>query len=277
MRIGGLILDHWETAEQWAQCALDMGYSAVYFPVNHTASTAQIDSFVKAAAAHDLVIAEVGVWNNTLAADKEARRAAMDYAVKQLELAEYVGARCCVNISGSHSSQWDGPHKENLTQETFDQVVDITRQIIDRVNPKRTGYSLEPMPWMFPDSAESYAALIKAIDRTGFAAHMDPVNVVNSPDKFYRTGELIHHWFDVLGDGIKSCHAKDIRLGGKLTVHLDECPPGTGELDYPVLISRMRRLAPETTLMLEHMDKKEDYVQSMAFLKKMIRQSEKNP
>ena len=35
-------------------------------------------------------------------------------------------------------------------------------QIIDAVKPSRTFYTLEPMPWMYPDSAESYAGLIKS-------------------------------------------------------------------------------------------------------------------
>ena len=51
---------------------------------------------------------------------------------------------------------------------------------------------------MYPDTADSYLRLIEAIDRKGFAAHLDPVNVICSPQLYYRNGEVIREWFDKL-------------------------------------------------------------------------------
>ena len=268
MRFGGVIFKKWETPEQWAQIALDAGYSAVYFPVDYTAKDGLIDGYVKAAKAADLVISEIGVWNNLLDRDPAKRSANFERAVHQLELADHVGANCCVNIAGSYSEQWDGPHKDNLTRRAFDEIVQMTQDIIDRVKPRSTFYSLEPMPWMYPDSADSYVELIKAIDRKGFAAHLDPVNVISSPQLYYRSGEVIREWFDKLGPQIRSCHAKDIRLSGKLTVHLDECRPGTGELDYETYFACMTQLQDDNVcLMLEHMTEEEDYILATRYLK----------
>lgn len=268
MRFGGVIFKKWETPEQWAQIALDAGYSAVYFPVDYTAKDSLIDGYVKAAKAADLVISEIGVWNNLLDRDPAKRSANFERAVHQLELADHVGANCCVNIAGSYSEQWDGPHKDNLTRRAFDEIVQMTQDIIDRVKPRSTFYSLEPMPWMYPDSADSYVELIKAVDRKGFAAHLDPVNVISSPQLYYRSGEVIREWFDKLGPQIRSCHAKDIRLSGKLTVHLDECRPGTGELDYETYLACMAQLQDDNVcLMLEHMTEEEDYILATRHLK----------
>lgn len=36
------------------------------------------------------------------------------------------------------------------------------RQIVDAVKPKRTFYTLETMPWVIPDSPDSYLKLIEA-------------------------------------------------------------------------------------------------------------------
>lgn len=267
MRFGGFIFKKWTSPEEWAQAALDAGYSAVYFPVNYQADQKIIDGYKDAAKAADLVICEIGVWNNLLAGDPGERKANLDYAVHQLELADYVQANCCVNIAGSYSAQWDGPHRDNLTRRAFDEIVQITQTIIDRVNPKHTAYSLEPMPWMYPDSADSYVELIRAIDRRGFAAHLDPVNVICSPQLYYRNGDVIREWFDKLGPSIRSCHAKDIRLSGKLTVHLDECRPGTGELDYEAYLSCMAKLDDRVCLMLEHMTEESDYIEATRHLK----------
>lgn len=267
MRFGGHIFKKWNTPEEWAQAALDMGYSAVYFPVDHTAELKVIDGYKKAAEDADLVICEIGIWNNLLDRDPAKQEANIQRAIHQLELADYVGANCCVNISGNCGEQWDGHHPDNLTQKTFDEVVRITQRIIDAVNPKNTEYSLEPMPWMFPHTADSYVDLIKAVDRKAFAAHLDPVNVINSPVLYYKTGEVIQEWFDKLGTQIKSCHAKDIILNGKLTVHLDECRPGTGNLDYETYLKCMTRLPDRACLMLEHMTEEIDYIKATAYIK----------
>lgn len=267
MRFGGVIFRKWNSPEEWAQIALEAGYSAVYFPVDYTADIRLIDGYVEAAKEADLVVSEIGVWNNVMERDPEKRRANIDRAVHQLELADYVRANCCVNIAGSYSSQWDGPHRDNLTPRAFEEIVRTTQAIIDRVNPRHTAYSLEPMPWMYPDSADSYVELIRAIDRKGFAAHLDPVNIISSPQLYYRNGEVIREWFDKLGPYIRSCHAKDIRLSGKLTVHLDECRPGTGELDYETYLACMDGLDDRVCLMLEHMTQESDYVEATKYLK----------
>ena len=268
MKFGGMIFKEWHTPEQWAQAALDAGYSAVYFPVDHRAPVKEIDGFVSAAKAADLTICEIGVWNNVLDPAEEKREAAIERAVHQLELAEYVGANCCVNIAGTYNPTcWDGPHPENFSQRAFDDVVRTTQRIIDAVNPKNTCYSLEPMPWMFPHTPESYLALIEAIDRKGFGAHLDIVNVICSPEQYYRNADVINAWFDKLAPHIRSCHAKDTILREKLTVHLDECRPGTGFLDYRTYLRRLAELDDKICLMLEHMTEAEDYVLAAKYIK----------
>ena len=150
----------------------------------------------------------------------------MEKCRTSLALADRIGARCCVNIAGSRGEQWDGPDAANLTKQTFDMIVDATRSIIDAVKPTRTYFTLETMPWAYPDSPDSYLQLLKAIDRKQFAVHLDPVNIVCSPQRYYANGQLIRECFEKLGPHIRSCHAKDIVLRPQLTTHLDEARPG---------------------------------------------------
>ena len=78
MRFGGFIFKKWNTPEEWAQAALEAGYSAVYFPVDYTADQKVIDGYKNAAEAADLVICEIGVWNNVLERDAAKREAVID-------------------------------------------------------------------------------------------------------------------------------------------------------------------------------------------------------
>jgi sugar phosphate isomerase/epimerase len=114
------------------------------------------------------------------------------------------------------------------------------------------------MPWAYPDSADSYVRLLKAIDRKRFAVHLDPVNLVSSPQRYFGSGPLIRECFEKLGPYIKSCHAKDILLQTKLTTHLDEVRPGLGGLDYATFLRELSKI-PDTPLMLEHLKGAEEY------------------
>jgi sugar phosphate isomerase/epimerase len=271
MRFGGVIFRKWTTPEEWAQAAVEAGYTAVYFPVDHTAEISVIDEYKRAANEHDLVICEIGVWNNLMIKDPVKREYNIERAIRQLELADYVEANCCVNIAGSYSEQWDGPHKDNLTERAFDEIVQTSQRIIDAVKPKYSCYSLEPMPWMYPDTADSYVRLIESIDRKGFAAHLDPVNIISSPQLYYRNSEVIQEWFDKLGGNIVSCHAKDITLSGRLTVHLEECRPGLGELDYVTYLQCMSKLDDRVCMMLEHMTEETDYIEATKYIKSLAK------
>lgn len=267
MRLGGPVFTPYADPDGWIAALKKYGYRAAYCPLDATADDATVRAYVQAAAQADIVIAEVGAWSNPMSADDAERKSAIQKCQTQLDLAERVGARCCVNIAGSRGPRWDGPHPLNLTPETFDLIVETTRQIIDAVKPTRTFYTLEPMPWMYPDSPDSYLALIRAIDRPAFAVHLDPVNWVCSPQRYFANADLLRESFAKLGPYIKSCHAKDIILRETLTTHLDECCPGQGYLDYGVFLAELNRLDPDMPLMLEHMTEEKDYLQGAAYIR----------
>jgi sugar phosphate isomerase/epimerase len=128
------------------------------------------------------------------------------------------------------------------------------------------------MPWAYPDSADSYLRLLKAIDRKRFAVHLDPVNLVCSPQRYFRTGPLIRECFEKLGPYIKSCHAKDILLQMKLTTHLDEVRPGLGGLDYVAFLKELSKM-PETPLMLEHLKGAEEYRKAADHIRGVAREN----
>lgn len=271
MRLGGPVLEPLESPEAWVEALRKRGYTATYFPLDGAAAEADIEAYRKAADNAGIVIAEVGAWSNPLSPDEATRKQALEHCKRQLALADRVGAGCCVNIAGSRGEQWDGPHPDNLTPETMDLIVACVREIIDAVQPMRTAYALETMPWMYPDSPDSYVALIRAIDRTAFAAHLDPVNLVCSPQRYYGNAALIRECFEKLGPHIRSCHAKDIILHPNLTTHLDEARPGLGGLDYATFLREAERLGPDTPVMLEHLEDEASYAAAAAHVRDVAR------
>ena len=259
MRLGAPLFQPYDDPLAWVAALQAKGYQAAYCPVKPDADLAVITAYRQAAQAADLVIAEVGAWSNPISPDPAVRAAALDKCKASLLLAEQIGARCCVNITGSRGDKWDGPHPADLTEETFDMIVATTREIIDAVQPQATVYALETMPWMYPDSVESYQRLLKAIDRPGCGVHFDPVNLINSPQRYFRNGDLIRAFVAALGPQIRSVHVKDIQLANRLTVQLDEARPGTGGMDLHTLLRELNRLDPTLPIMLEHLPNEAEY------------------
>lgn len=273
MRLGGPIFKEYKDPDSWAVAVKESGYSASYCPILNDAGDDLINAYYQSARRANIIVAEVGAWSNPISPDSDVSRQSVEYCRKQLELAEKIGARCCVNISGARGGKWDGPYKENFNSSTFDFIVETVRFIIDAVKPKRTFYTLETMPWIFPDSPDNYLRLIKAIDRKQFGVHLDPVNLICSPQRYFANGELIHECFDKLGKYIKSCHAKDIILRESLTTHLDEVRPGTGALDYRAYLRELNKLE-DIPLMLEHLSNEKEYILAGEYIYKIAKEED---
>jgi sugar phosphate isomerase/epimerase len=273
VRLGGPLAGDFSDPSQWVMALRKLRYSTAYCPVDTSADNATILAFKQAALDADILISEVGAWGNPLADNAKERFAAIDKCKKSLLLADKIGAACCVNISGSRGSQWDGPDPRNFTDETFYRIVSLTREIIDEVDPRNACFTLEPMPNMYPDSPDSYLKLIKAINRKKFAVHLDPVNMISSPERYYNNEAFIKECFVKLGPYIKSVHAKDIILQPKLTVHLDEIRPGLGNVNYQALLKEVSRFK-GLPVMMEHLETQEEYSLSAAYIRQQAELAE---
>ena len=260
VRLGGPVFAKTDDPQQLALAHRQLGYRAAYCPNVPLNDSAQLRAVSDAFAKQDVVLAEVGRWVNLLDADPEKRRKNLQTVTDGLALGEAVGALCCVDIAGSYSpTSWFGPHPENLSRKFFDASVENARKIIDAVNPKRARFCYEAMGWAWPDSPEHYLKLIRAVDRKAFGVHLDPCNLVNSPEKFYDNTALLNDCFDKLGRWIVSCHAKDLTWDVEMNVHFREVAPGKGVLDYATYLRRLAQLPHQAPVMLEHLSTAEEY------------------
>jgi sugar phosphate isomerase/epimerase len=267
IRLGGPSFAKSEDPEELARAHRALGYSAAYCPNVSIKDTDRIGAIIAAFKKHDVVIAEVGRWVNLLDPDSDKRKKNIETVTDGLALAEAVGARCCVDIAGSFNPNiWFGPDPGNLSKDFFDASVENARKIIDAVKPTRTTFSYEMMGWSIPDTPATYVKLIRAIDRKAFMVHLDPCNIVNSPEKFYRNTDLLNDCFDKLGKWIASCHGKDLRWDVEMNLHFREVIPGQGKVDYRTYLQRLARLPQNPPLMLEHLSKPEEYAQGRDYI-----------
>ena len=263
-------LEH-KSPEDWAAKHSALGLKAVVFPVDYLAGDDVIQAYKDAADAARLTIAEVGIWRNTLAADLQERQHWIDYAVNQLKMADRIGAACCVNVVGTpYGPRWDGGYRGNFSSELWDMAVDMIRQIIDRARPVNTKFSIESMPWMIPGSPDEYVRLIEAVDRPQFGAHLDVVNMITTPERYFFNDRFLEECFRKLDGRICSCHLKDIRLKQEYTFQLEECACGEGTLDIELYARLASAQNPCMPMIIEHLDTDSQYIESVRYVQRRL-------
>ncbi|MBR0118237.1 MAG: TIM barrel protein [Prevotella sp.] len=258
--------------EEWANKHKALGLKAVVFPVCCDDGEETIMAYKKAADEVGLTIAEVGVWRNTLAAAPDERKRWIDYAIRQLRMADAIGATCCVNVVGTpYGARWDGGYRDNFSKELWDMAVGMIRQVIDAVRPVHAKFCIESMPWMIPSSPDEYLRLIEDVDRSEFGTHLDVVNMITSPRRYFYNDDFLEECFQKLHGTIVSCHLKDILLKQEYTFQLQECACGEGTLD----IERYARLANaednRMPMIIEHLTTDEEYEASVRYVKERLK------
>lgn len=255
---------------KWAEKLVELGCKSIVFPVDCNADEALIDEYVAEAQKNDLLIAEVGIWRNALASDPEERARNLEYSIRQLCLAEKIGARCAVNVAGSFGPRWDGGYKENFSDAAFKDTVMMIQYVIDAVNPKNTTFSIESMPWMIPTGPEEYLRLIEAVDRKQFSVHLDIINMINSANRYFFSNEFLEHTFDLLGDRIVSCHLKDIKLLEGYTFQLKECACGEGTFNIKRYMELASSIDPDMPMIIEHLPDDSAYESSTKYVLSLL-------
>jgi sugar phosphate isomerase/epimerase len=127
------------------------------------------------------------------------------------------------------------------------------------VKPTRTTFGYEMMAWSLPDSPDAALRMLKAVDRKAFAIHLDPCNLVNSPDRYYRSADLVRECYAKLGPHVTSVHVKDLTWDVEMAVHFREVRLGLGSIDHGAWLAEHARLCPDVPLVLEHLSSEAEY------------------
>ena len=261
--------------DQLANAHKMKGYKAAYAPVVGINEKEKINAIRESFARNDIVIAEVGYWENLMDTDAGERASNRVQMVEALAVAEALGARCAVNILGSfcHGNGNSEHVAKNFTQEAFDEAVDLARDLLNTVKPKTASFAYEIFPFNVVDSPEMIAKLIKAVDHKQFGVHLDLVNLINCPRAYFRSGEIMDECIKLFGDKIVSAHVKDVKMKAPaISVILEEVPAGQGGLDLAKYLRELHKLPVEIPLMMEHLSDEAEYDMAAAHIRKVAKQ-----
>ena len=192
-----------------------------------------------------------GFWQNLVTSDESQRKDSVRVVQAALRLAGWMGARGIDTGPGSMNP--DGPwfpHPANWTAAARQSLIKSLRESAPVAEDSGVYLSLEGHQLVTLESAEITRDILDAVGSRWVRSDYDSANWITR-ETVYDTGAAVNHHFDVLGAHIVSCHAKDVWLENRLTLHLQDGCPGKGNMDFKTLFRRIEALSPEYPVIAE--------------------------
>ena len=208
--------------------------------------------------------------DNVVHPDSSFRDKGIKSLTKTLDAAERCGALSVDACMGSRSPDTDfciGMHPDNWTEATWKLGVSGIKQILKDTAGYKAVLSMEAVITTPLDGPMALKRLMEDVGDPRLTVTLDPANMFTI-DNYYHSTEMINWCFDLLGENIACCHAKDTLFEEKKMLALIIMKPaGKGIQDYETYLTRMSRLKYPRTLLLEFATD-EEYPEVKAFLEK---------
>ncbi|MEM7346504.1 MAG: sugar phosphate isomerase/epimerase [Chloroflexota bacterium] len=245
-----------DLTSQMCQRVRELGFSGIF--TRFRANDPHTTSRQKATQIRDLLAGEgiklfqaTGYWQNMVTSDERVRQESVKTIQAALRLAGWLGARGIDTGPGSMNSAgpWF-PHPDNWTVTAQRQLVKTLNECKSAAEDAGVFLSLESHRLVTLKSPEITLAVLDQVDSPWVTCDYDSANWINL-DTIYDTTSALNHHFDLLGRHIVSCHAKDVWLENKLTIHLQDGCAGKGEMDFKTLFQRIEALSPDYPVIAE--------------------------
>ena len=192
-----------------------------------------------------------GFWQNLVTPDETKRKESVKTLQAALRLAGWMGARGI--DTGPGSMHPDGPwfpHPDNWTPTSRKQLVKSLKEAAPVAEEAGVYLSLEGHQLVVLESAEVTRDILAEVNSPWVRSDYDSANWITLKTVF-NTAAAVNHHFDVLGNYIVSCHAKDIWIENRLALHLQDGCPGKGLMDFRALFTRMEALSSDYPVIAE--------------------------
>jgi len=192
-----------------------------------------------------------GFWQNLVHPDESQRAEGVRTLQAALRLAGWLGSRAIDTGPGSMSPRgpWF-PHPYNWTAAARRQLIRSLRECAPAAQDAGVLLSMEGHQLVTLESAEVTAEILNAVDSPWVTCDYDSANWITLKEAWDTTAAVERH-FDVLGEHITSCHAKDVWVEDRLSVHVQDGCPGKGNMDFRTVLRRMHELSPDLPVLPE--------------------------
>lgn len=233
----------------------DAGYTACESSSRDWSITpdSQIRELQAALKQHDVLFYGIHVVTNIIDPDTERAERNQQQVIMGIESAERLGLGFVLfHTGGRNPRNKDRPHIDNWTRETWNMSVNAVKRIMRDTAGCKVDAAMEAVNCCNNNTPQSHARLKQDVGDPRIKVCLDPTNMMH-PGVFFRTTELLNLSFDLLGEDILYCHAKDSTWDNMSTTIDEGAVLGTGNLDYETFLARMSRMDYPRALLIEHL------------------------
>jgi sugar phosphate isomerase/epimerase len=225
----------------------------------------QIRELQDALKQYDVVFYALHQWNNIIDPDTEKAERNQKTIIMAIESAERLGlGHIVLHTGGRNPKNKDRPHKDNWTRKTWEMSVKAVKRILNDTAGSKVDLGFEAVNCCNNNTPQSHVRLRQDVGDPRVKVMLDPVNMLH-PGVYFRTTELLNLCFDLFGEDITYCHAKDALWDSMSTAINEGIVLGQGCMDYEQFLARMSRMKRTRPLLIEHLPM-EQYPPSKAFV-----------
>ena len=142
-------------------------------------------------------------------------------------MAERFGMKFILTHTGGRNGEnKDTPHPLNWTKETWDMSVNAVKDIIKSTSGSKINLAFEAVNSTNNNNPQSHVRLKQDVGNDRVKVCLDPTNMLYA-GTYFRMTELINTCFDLLGEDIMYCHAKD-KVWKEMMPRFEAAIPGQG-------------------------------------------------
>ncbi len=228
-------------------------------------SDSEIRELQAALKQYDVLFYGIHVTLNIIAPDVEQAENNQKGVIMAIESAERLGLNFILMHTGGRSPKSkDTPCKDNWTRATWEMSVNAVKRILKDTAGSNVNLAFEAVNSCNNNTPQSHVRLREDVGDPRVKVMLDPVNMLQ-PSVFFRTTELLNLCFDLLGEEIMYCHAKDATWDSMVPAIAERAILGTGCMDYEQYLARLSRMKYPRALLIEHLPA-ESYPPSKQYL-----------
>ena len=187
--------------------------------------------------------------------NEEIRKKAIKFVKKMINFTSKIEGENTYLRPGSINSEPWNPHPENYTAETFDRLIDSTKQIIKVAENEGVFVAVEGGVSCPVSTPKKVKDLFDGVGSKYLGFNMDPVNFIGSLEIAYNNTKLIEDFYSLIPDKIFGCHAKDFTIVENLLPHFKESiiDAPNSLLDNESLLRGLMKVNPKAHVLIEHL------------------------
>ncbi len=234
------------------------------------ATDSEVSELKAALKEFDVTFFDMMTYDNIVHPDRAFREQGIKHLTENLAAADRCGVHSVCAGLGSRTTETEtryglAMHPENWTEETWKLGVQGIKQALQDTAGGKAVLGMEAVITTPLDGPMALKRLREDVGDPRVQVAFDPANMFTVAN-YYHSTEMIDWCFDLLGEDIACCHAKDTLIEpNQMLAIISMKPAGQGVQDYETYLKRMSHMKYPRTLLLEFA-KDEEYPGVKAFI-----------